>query len=1708
MDSSTSGKSKGGTPNRPLTSRPSLSRNTKTGSSSPSPKVATESPRPATSKAVGPISKPTATKVGTAVKEANTPKGSTVRAVAASPIKSKTVTQRDPASPLKPPAKQTTRPQNEEKGTQQTASLLVTKNEAAKKTAGGTQLNKPKPRQEGGNAAPSKQNGTVKREVGKLPEHGLVPKDKTLCLQSESSSSVPSKRLATASSPTKTLKANSLSHKPKQIVPPPEKPINATSLSTKATKSPLASTRPGATTSTTPRPTKTASPLVKTPRPTLVLTKVTKTPTSPVKPVSTSSAPTKPRNATPAKPPGNTMSTTNQAKVGKRSSTTTKATSVPAKQVNNAPTPIRPQKPSTVAPQTVKEECAESTPKVNEITPEANASSQILTEMNKTEKTAELEMSLEAEEVVAVPVKNVIENNTADNANIAGEVLRESELPLDTNESTSPTKETNSQDEETISSLSQEEKSCTKDSTPPEIEEVGPSIKEEPKSEYLIVSDISIHEELKPFEEQPNATSEHLQETLRSPLEIMSNNESTKRFEEQPNVPWEDLRSPVELAIHLAGQEKPLEEKMESARELTERTSSEYPVNNESEGVHIPIKTLDDEVIASSEPSKETAELLMDENRSFDEEQVAYLDRDTYLNQSERIQNKPLDEETFTAESAEPLEDVVTSSLEQVTPLEEEVELSEDEIEPVKQKGIPLGEEHRNLDQHIPLELLTSSTEELTPSEEEAELLKDEKETLQERISYSEYLDMEEVECKPTEIATFSMEPVIFSKEEVRTQEEPFGHTVINDEISKTSLDYGMPLNEGKIPTLGLLHSSVEEVRLSEEDPMTSVETLQSSFEEVKSSQKEATLSVEPLQTSVEEVKLSEEEPLLSVESLDSTTEPVKSPHENQMLSVEALQVLPEDIQTSQEEPMLSVEPLQTSVEEVKLSDDKPLLPGEPQQSSDPEDHFPQEQPMSEESHQTTFEEVKSSQEEAMMLKEPLKSSIDGEHTSSLTLLNSSLEPLMPLEGHLISSFDPIIEANDDITSLEETIQLEVSQSPVQLPGLGQHLVPKELIEEEEPEREELLLPGQQGHLMEQDNPMIKSVQYDAEIHVDPSVDLPEHVEQANVAAHMDPEEIYEKLSAVSQLCEEPLNMMYRPDYALPNPVMEAEKQQHSAEAEVEDISNPIKLGQFVQESLLFPEEPLNSIDESKTTSVEADDYPEKPIQSSLEQVKCADYEEAEKTSIHELMGYPEDLTTSPEKTFNTAMYTTAEDKDVFSSKSMDINISVPTLPDYQEHLESDIPMTLENDGFVKTYIEPQVSVVLPPLASIESIKHELLMQSEEPEDETNILAPTSEETNNLLHYQINHPESPESLSEHEHRTDTVLEKSTEALDDFYMTMDPIDIVRNRSTNQETVEKDKEEDKKPAMEVKNSEEPISFTVEESLEPLDTINVLEQINLEQNNSTEILEQTIPVEGAKHATESTEVDYSDESTSISHTETSSLEHTFSPATNTISVIPTEQKAEASKTTDLHLQNTDPCEYRQETEGESWELVKMEELTDYKEEPEERPLRPASLNQDAEVQDEQRAEEELVERASVCSTLSDPQLAAKSSSETSTPEELRTYEDSSSGVESHSDDAATSPQTTLTPDPDLGIHMGQEEGTETPAGTPASNNKGVPPPLQIVDIEGQSQSTSPSGVFEPSENNQIVRKKEIMASNESREHDYEARAKERGAQRGNDD
>ncbi|XP_066474370.1 proline-rich protein 36 [Tiliqua scincoides] len=95
-----------------------------------------------------------------------------------------------------------------------------------------------------------------------------------------------------------------------------------------------------------------------------------------------------------------------------------------------------------------------------------------------------------------------------------------------------------------------------------------------------------------------------------------------------------------------------------------------------------------------------------------------------------------------------------------------------------------------------------------------------------------------------------------------------------------------------------------------------------------------------------------------------------------------------------------------------------------------------------------------------------------------------------------------------------------------------------------------------------------------------------------------------------------------------------------------------------------------------------------------------------------------------------------------------------------------------------------------------------------------------------------------------------------------------------------------------------------------------------------------------------------------------------------------------------------------------------------------------------------------------SSKSSTLSGPDLAGKSSSETSTPEELRDY-DSSSGVESKSDEKLEqtchqllSPLEDLPGELDLGIHM--EKGDDEAETLPADEVLGDPPTEPTVSSE----------------------------------------------------
>ncbi|XP_062977602.1 proline-rich protein 36-like [Elgaria multicarinata webbii] len=99
-----------------------------------------------------------------------------------------------------------------------------------------------------------------------------------------------------------------------------------------------------------------------------------------------------------------------------------------------------------------------------------------------------------------------------------------------------------------------------------------------------------------------------------------------------------------------------------------------------------------------------------------------------------------------------------------------------------------------------------------------------------------------------------------------------------------------------------------------------------------------------------------------------------------------------------------------------------------------------------------------------------------------------------------------------------------------------------------------------------------------------------------------------------------------------------------------------------------------------------------------------------------------------------------------------------------------------------------------------------------------------------------------------------------------------------------------------------------------------------------------------------------------------------------------------------------------------------------------------------------------------SSKSSTLSGPDLAGKSSSETSTPEELREY-DSSSGVESKSDEKLEqtchqllSPLEDLPGELDLGIHM--EKGDDEAETLPADEILGDPPTEPTVSSEEETE------------------------------------------------
>ncbi|XP_063787763.1 proline-rich protein 36 isoform X2 [Pseudophryne corroboree] len=1516
MDSTPSGQAKVGTPKKPQTSRSSLSRSTKTGTSSPSPKVATDSPRPAASKNADPPCKPAAAKATAGLKEDAVTKSSTARTMAASPNKSRTVPQRDTASSVKAPSNATTsRHQNGDKGAQQTPSPLITKTAAGKKCAEGIQTSKPKATQEGGIAMPTKRNGASKREVGRLPEHGLVPKDKSPSLRPERNASAPSKPPAAVSNLAKPLKAPLMSNQPTEIVSAPDKPVPTTSLPAKGVKSPAKSSRPTSASSTTTSLAKTLSPLVKSSRATPTVPKAIKTPTSSDKPVKLLSSSAKAVKTPPAKPVSAT-NTPNHVKQGKQAPATKQA-SVPIK-----PTTTKLVKTTPGTGKPVSEKCAapkgvmnvessissvdplQTINKKNASNGAFNANEKLSESANPVEQQINatcgpINLPEELANTLAVLVNKTTEHTLVDYVDTNGKLLENPKLPI------TPIKSTVATGELLV-----------------EPHLVGPSGQLSIPLEQGVISSIK----------SVNHTAEENKwETVSPPSKkqvIIS--------VEKEKIPMkkEQLRSPLELEKPSVESSKPLEEEVKTPVEPSQKEQSS-PLDSEK---------------SSTEPDKPSLEVVKAPVEHLHEEMFS-LD----LANSSAVIDKPSVE--VVRVTVEPLPDDMSS-------LESKVESANELNEESQILFKPMDE-----DVTLSMELIKPLGEMQISSDESA-------------MNVNKDFKTQEVLAKP-------------SKETVDVVKKEMNH--LKEEIYSCS-----PLTERKRKPLD------EGVKSPTECVEPSEEVLSSSLEQVTPLEEEVYLLEEGV-ISIEQpvTLLTEGVPLKHLGKAVNSSAGISKPQEALVAPTEEETTTDESV-TFPKESVKPIEELTSTLERSQylLEPSKPL-------------ELVVLSPMK-------VAKTTAQNNEAVSCRLENATCLEESH-SPVTLT----EPIKYPEGVEDFTENPPAQETSvrpvvaPIKSTQEAVKLTFIKSPVKTDPLGQF------------------------------KPTAEPVNYDAESQSDSAMESVEHIHLGNnKAAKMDTEQSQDE-SPVGTIIAPAAESGHFPvkskHFGEPVPninesftepsglVITEETQLDTAQTRIDDVSSPIKPGHSDLESVLFPEEPLTSLIESETALLEMAKCPEQDMRSSLVQVKCAnDGEELTTALVWDITGTPEDLLASPEKSDNTIC------------EAADMAVSPLVQP--SENTE---------------------------LYATESIKNSAISAT----------LPTEQQNDKL--------DSPE-LSE----TGRSPLKSS-VVQEFTMVVDPLDQVRNMSANIDT-----DIQHSPTSEVLHKPTaPVPLPAEESLEPI-------------QKTTDIVEETmtILVQATQPSTEAREdsagnINVSQESV-VPPAEPSSLPHTFSQNRNSAQTLSAEQCCEANNSSDMLLYpptTGDPWAIPQDLEKEPWVLVQRDELADFKECTEDRPLRPASLSQDGEVQEEQtKAEEEGGERASVCSTLSDPQLAGQSSSETSTPEELKTYEDTSSGVESHSDDVATSPQTTLTSDPDLGIHMGQEEGADTPAGTPASKSKGVPHPLQNPGIEGQAEETSPSAIRDSSENDQMVRKKEgtgvscSLTSAVSREQKYEEGAEERGAQR----
>ncbi|KAM5170371.1 uncharacterized protein ACMZJ9_003308 [Mantella aurantiaca] len=1726
MDSSTNGQVKGGPTSKSVNSRPIATRNMKTASSSQSPKTVTDSPRPATSRNAGPTSKSASAKVvSSGTKEATNGKNSLVRTAAASPNKPRSVTQKDPASPFKPPTSQITRQQTRDKGTQQSPLLAMSKAEADKKSVEGAQLGKPKA--EGGNSTPTKQNGAAKKDVGRLTQHGIVPKDKTPCLHPEISGSGPTKPLAPSSSPTKPVKMPLTLNKPAKSVPAPDKPVNISPLPAKAAKI-KSSPKLNNTTSPITKTIKTASPLVKTPRLTSVPTKASTTATSAINPMNATSSPAK-SGKTPLVKPVNNTSTSNQVKLPKQASVITKQPSVLNKQTNRLSAT---SKPATVTGKPVNEKRPVPKPvKTKESQQVINPQKLDGSEMNVNvvevvhSQTENIPVDIcSAPESIAEPAERLLADaqSTLEPCTVSTELSAElSPIDSEIKQSGSLVQCCNTS-ESSHNHIQNEVHSQWNTLSPLDENRVTPAEPITITPEVNATTELA-HEGLNPSLEPPEALLEPVnasEDGIRSPLsslqvEALSPLELTSSsLEEEEKLPGEpvleELASPLEPSELLMDQRELSSIKEVVTTSLNLLEESVICKVDFSEKVMIPEESLQKEVPSPykvTEPShveqmssSETGSILKDELQNpeelahhlkeeveLQEKEISHVHENKAFEGEQGYLQKPLVEEIYSpVEHAEPSEEVQTSSLEQVTPLEEGIELSEDEVgfvdEPnttLKVKGnISLRHSEESVtfpeDFCKPLEIqVTSSMEEVTPSDEEMELSKAEDETFQEKIISSGLRDGEDSKCsieldKATEEAmTISVDNF---QDKTKIAGEPEQPSVTLPGESEKPLEELLqspaePSGNVKktIESVSCVTSKIQFPEASNAPVMlgesvTYLEGVEGSKDETQQLTKGELISENPLETelikSFKSPKEQEETGLFKssvtnypVDQYNCRTEIVG--YESEIASdfvVESEELLEQHINT--------------------INQDSEQIPGEL---------------LIESIKQETKSNYKSADLKVF------------ENQANMTHLSAE-EPSRP----------PITEGKQLDSAEIESDNVCFPINPEQS-GFSSILFPVEpLISLKQ---SEMVLLETVSHLMEVPKTSLESLKYAS------------HAEAAMASS------ICELMGSPGDLITAQVTEMYQE--------ADITASQFTEYPETED-TGPV-LAHCISATNTIPGHPNNVLLESSEliTIIETAHKSEPPENPDIGMQEPADtaiiVPLGEEANFHVFAepNEPINLITKPVEEEKEAKLKTVPVK--MEKEPNDPMMTVPVIEQKESFDPITVPVGEEKDSNdsitvpVEVERKPNDRIVVPVEEEKEYIDV-ISMSAEEEKEPIARITMSAEEENEPIDRIVMSEEESEPID----RITIPVEKEKEPID---MTMPVI-------TQMETFYPlDTIEDPLAILAdlVRNKQEMVE------VEPLPLTEESEQLQLLSLSETESLGVLHPTEATwSFSTNNTEPDNSPTATikasSDDHLQQQKTvtadylsEHTVNPieATGitaetitfsderikgTIQALSRENQCEVNNKPDLLIcptKTVDSWVSCQKSEKEQWVLVEIEELADFKEETEDKPQRPGSLNQEGENQEEPKAEEEAVERASVCSTLSDPQLAGKSSSETSTPEELRTYEDSSSGVESHSDDVATSPQTTLTPDPDLGIHMGQEEGSDTPAGTPAS--KGAPHPLQNASLEELSEGTSLSGVIKTSEDKEITHKMEMtdftcpQVSSISREQSYEESAEERSPLRG---